>query len=296
MRAKTVRMFPITFQTTLKSLFRSPTFYMAVLLLSVVSIYEAIRGGYSYFSPVLMEMIEDTDPRFAVSRSLFLQNINNACCAEVMMYAMPLFTVISTAVILGHNYSDRFYEIEKAGNVKSSTYLFGRLSALLAVNLVAVIVACLVNHLLYIFTRGGVDGMSTMQIIFESTWRILRWVAVMLLPGILFYMSFTYVIGTVLKSGGAGAVGGMAHIVFYYVVNLILRHRIAPVYFDYLSPIPRKLRHYLYAFEQEAMPVEQNLIQRDTSLGKALICLGVIVGVSVIYVGITYWRQRRRVA
>ena len=78
--------------------------------------------------------------------------------------------------------------------------------------------------------------------------------------------------------------------------QFLLRHRIAPVYFDYLSPIPRKLRHYLYAFEQEAMPVEQNLIQRDTSFGKALICLGVLVGVSAIYVGISYWRQRRRVA
>ena len=269
---------------------------MAFLLFVGVSVFEALKGSYSYFDPVLKEIIWDTDPRFIVSRSLFLQNINNSCCAEVMMYAMPLFAVISTAVILGHNYSDRFYEIEKAGNVRSSTYLFGRLSAILAVNLVAVIVACLTNHLLYIFTRGGVDGMTTMQIIVESTWRILRWVGVMLLPYILFYMSFTYMIGTVLKSGVAGAVGGMAHIVFYYVVNLILRHRIAPVYFDYLSPIPRKLRHYLYAFEQEAMPVEQNLIQRDTSLGKALICLGVIVGVSVIYVGITYWRQRRRVA
>ena len=289
-------MFSTTFKTTLKTLFRSVTFYLAVLLLAVVSIYEAFKGGNGYFDPSIMDMIWDTDPRFIVSRSLFLQNINNACCAEVMMYAMPLFTVISTAVILGHNYSDRFYEIEKAGNVKSSTYLFGRLSAVLAVNLIAVTVACLVNHLLYIFTRGGVDGMSTMQIIFESTWRILRWVGVMLLPCILFYMGFTYAIGTVLKSGVAGAVGGMAHIVFYYVVNLILRHRIAPVYFDYLSPIPRKLRHYLYAFEQEAMPVEQNLIQRDTSLSKALICLGVLVGVTAIYVGISYWRQRRRVA
>lgn len=289
-------MFSTTFKTTLKTLFRSVTFYLAVLLLTVVSIYEAFKGGNGYFDPSIMDMIWDTDPRFIVSRSLFLQNINNACCAEVMMYAMPFFSVISTSVILTRSYADRFYEIEKAGNVKSSTYLFGRLSAVLVVNLIAVTVACLTNHLLYIFTRGGVDGMTTMQILLESTWRILRWVAVMLLPCILFYISFTYVLGSIFKSGVVGAVGGMAHIVFYYVVNLILRHRIAPVYFDYLSPIPRKLRHYLYAFEQEAMPVADNLLQKDTSLGKALICLGVLVGVSVIYVGIAYLRQRRREA
>ncbi|MBQ7336929.1 MAG: hypothetical protein IJW40_00580 [Clostridia bacterium] len=287
-------MFYATFKTTLKTLTRSVIFYLALLLLFGVAVYEAIMGGNGYFSPELMEMIWDTDPRYVLSRGTFLQNINNACCAEIMMYAMPCFTVISTAVILGHSYGDRFYEIEKAGGIKPSTYLYGRLAAILLINVVIVTAACNLNHLWYVFSRGGVEGMSTVQVVAESFVRILRWVGVMLLPCILFYFTFTYALGSVFHSGVVGAAFGMGHVLFYYVVNLMLRHRIAPVYFDYLSPLPRKLRHFLYAYEQEAAPAADVLVQQETSLGKALICLGVLLGVAALYTALAYRRQKCR--
>ena len=175
-------MFYATYKNTFKSLFRSVLFYLSLVLLIGVAIYEAIGGGYGYYDMELQEVIMDTDPRFVLNHETYLSNPNNACCANMMMYAMPLFAVISAVLVLHSNYNDRFYEIEKAGHVKSMTYFMARILALITINAVLIAFTSLLTHYWYVFSRGGVDGMGTMEMLLDSFGRVMRYVVFLAIP------------------------------------------------------------------------------------------------------------------
>ena len=289
-------MFYATYKNTLKSLFRSVIFYLALALLIGVAIYEAIGGGYGYFDMEAMELIMDTDPRFVLNHETYLSNPNNACCANMMMYAMPLFAVISAVLVLHSNYNDRFYEIEKAGNVKSVTYFMARILALITINAVLIAFTSLLTHYWYVFSRGGVDGMGTMEMLLDSFGRVMRYVVFLAIPSLTFYITFTYVIGSIFKNGWVGAIAGMGHVVAYFMGYLMLRLQVGEIgkfYFNYLSPIPNRLRDYLYSFDTADAALMQKTT--ETSLGKAAACVGVLLGVSLIYSAVSYLCQRKRI-
>ena len=285
-----------TYKNTFKTLFRSVIFYLALALLIGVAIYEAIGGGYGYFDMEAMELIMDTDPRFVLTKDNYMQNPNNACCSNMMMYAMPLFAVISTVLVLHSNYNDRFYEIEKAGNVKAVTYFMARILALITINAVLIAFTSLLTHYWYVFSRGGVNGMGTMEMLLDSVGRVLRYVVFLAIPSLTFYITFTYAIGSIFKSGWVGAIAGMGHVIAYFMGNLMLRMQVGEIgrfYFEYLCPIPTKLRSYLYAFDTADVAVHME--RSETSLGKAAACVGVLLGVSVIYSAVSYLCQRKRI-
>ena len=289
-------MFYATYKNTFKSLFRSVLFYLSLVLLIGVAIYEAIGGGYGYYDMELQEVIMDTDPRFVLNHETYLSNPNNACCANMMMYAMPLFAVISAVLVLHSNYNDRFYEIEKAGNVKSVTYFMARILALITINAVLIAFTSLLTHYWYVFSRGGVDGMGTMEMLLDSFVRVMRYVVFLAIPSLTFYITFTYAISSIFKSGWVGAIAGMGHVVAYFMGYLMLRLQVGEIgkfYFNYLSPIPNRLRDFLYSFDTADAALMQEIT--ETSLGKATTCIGVLLGISFIYSAISLLLQRKRI-
>ena len=197
-------MFLSIYKTTIKNLLRSLMFWMAVGLVIGITFYECKNGVYSMYSYSYKEIIYDTDPRFVLELNQYKNLIGNVCISFVMYYAMPIFTVISTVLVLNRDYGDQFFEIEKAGGVRSWKYTGGRISALVTVNFALVFIACFLGVWLYLLTRVGPEGvykMETGELLWDSAKRLIRFIAFMPLPTTLFYISFTYFLGNIFKNG-----------------------------------------------------------------------------------------------
>ena len=75
----------------------------------------------------------------------------------------------------------------------------------------------------------------------------------------------------------------------------MLRHRIAPIYWEYLSPDPRKLKMYFHCYDHMYVEEFEHTLQKyETSLGQAVLCIGILVGLGVVYTAIAYLRTRVR--
>ena len=282
-------MFFTTYKNSIKTLLRSKTFLLSVLLVIFVAIFDATKVHYSKFSLEIWETIMDTDPRYVLEFDIFRQHIQNACLAGIMWYALPLLAVISTALILSRDWGDRFFEIEKAAGNRPLPYVTARLCAILSVNTVVMVFAMLLTFYWYVFSRGGVEGMSVFAMIADSFPRFFKYVLFIGLPCIMMYVGLTYVVGNLLRGGVAGAVAGMGYVVGFYVFYLFFSaSRKYPIYFDYLAPVPMKLRFYLSALDKPSMAIS------GTPLWQAAIGFGVLVGAALIYYAVSYWRVRRR--
>lgn len=286
-------MFQVTYKNSLKTLLRSKTFLLSILLVVFVAVYDAIGNQYAIFDMELMELIWDTDPRFVLSFDQYREHIQNACIAGIMWYALPLLAVISTALILSRDWGDRFFEIEKAAGKRPLSYVGARLSAIVSVNVVVMVFAMILSFYWYVISRGGVDGMGFFAMLGDSLPRILRFALFMGVPCVLMYVGLTYAVGNLLKNSIAGAVAGMGYIVAFYVGYLMLSNggQFA-LYFSYLSPVPHMTRFYLAAFDRNNPAGFMEMMH--TSMEKAAIGIAVLVGVALIYYAVSYWRVRRR--
>ena len=285
-------MFKTIFFTTVKNLFRSAIFWMIAVILTIIAVYEATGVMYNYYDPALGEVIYDNDPRYILQFNTYVQTVMNACVSNVMMYGMPLFTVVSTVIILFRDYGDGFFEIEKSCGMSSSLYLGGRMAALIAVNTVTAFLAVILSLYVYVFTRGEVEGMSILNLLADSVVRVIRVTVFIALPCILLYITLTYAVGSIFSSGIPAAVAGLGYAVFYYVANLMFRFRIAPVYFDYMSPLPQKPRTYFHYFGTEMF---ENVSQSSgVALWQVSLAIGCLIGVSLVYTAVSYIRIRKR--
>ena len=193
-------MFLSVYKTTLKNLFRSLLFWLVIALLIGCSLYEAFSGGSGYYSHELGEMIWDTDPRYVLDEETYVKDaINN--CSYTMLYAMPLMAIVSTFLILSRDYSDGFYEIERAGGRRTLRYLTGRLSALLTVNFIAILLTVFMMSITYVFTRGGVSDMPIGEFWADLIPRTLRNVICVTWPPVAMFVCFTYMLGSLFKNG-----------------------------------------------------------------------------------------------
>ena len=126
----------------------------------------------------------------------------------------------------------------------------------------------------------------------DSTVRLTRHLIVRVIPALIFYIGFTYCVGSLFRSGIVAALCSIGYVVCVTVTNLMLRFRIDPFYFDYLSPNPNKLGHYLHRYDSELF--ESHIANTNTNLGKAAVCVCILVGLGVIYSTIAYLRTRVR--
>lgn len=285
-------MFLHEYKATVKNLFRSAVFWLLIVILVIIAVYEATEVSYSYYDPATKETIEDTDPRYVLSFQTYVQTVMNACVANIMMYGMPLVTVIFAVLVLFRDHGDGFFEIQKAGGIRPSCYLFSRICALLTVSTVVAFLATALSLHVYIITRGGVADHSYISILADSLVRILRVIVCIAFPCIALYTTLTYAVGCIFKNGIAAAVAGLGYAIFYYAVNLMFRFRVASWYFDYLSPLPEESRRYFIYFGSEW---HANIVEMmGASLEKALLAIGCLVAFALVYTLVSYVCVKKR--
>lgn len=271
-----------TFMTTVKNLIRSATFWLVFVIFAIITIYGAAEGFY----------IGDDAPDVVLKYTDFVECVTNSIVAKLLMYSAPIFTVITVVLILHRDYGDSFFEIEKAAGISPFRYLAGRLTALIVINFVVLVFMNMLCLHYYIITRGGVDGMSVGSYLWESTIRLLRVDIFVGMPCLLLYIGLTYCVGALFKNGIPAAIVSMGYAIMFYASYLMFRRRIADVYFEYLSPIPKKLRGFFQWYDTDRF--EMGLEHYKTSLFDVTLCIGFLVGVGILLSVIAYLRIRKR--
>lgn len=284
-------MFSATYKNTLKNIVRSTTFWL-LLLLFVFKIIEVItKYSAGYYDLTLQETIWDTDPRFIVGRSLYLKNTFNEG-RSLSLQILPFITAVATVLVLNRDYGDNFYEIEKAAGVKPSHYLFARLTALATLLAGLGAFFSLVNFHTYFISKGLMPSMDLFTYITDSAFRVLRTYLFVSVPVILFYIGFTYCMGTLFRNGIAAAVVSIGYVLLNFVIYRYFRFRITPLWKDYLATSPHKLAGYFDSINREN--VEEMLELYETNLLEAVLCLCILVGLAVVYSVVAYLRTRKR--
>lgn len=271
------------FHNTVKNILRSKVFWFALAILILTVFRNESAGHYG----------GDTAENYVLSYKNYLQTFTNVFCSSLLMYAMPIFTVITVVPVINRNHDDHFFEIEKAANIKSSSYLWGRIAALTAINGITLLILGFLAFQFYVFSRGGVDGLAMGEYVADMLPRFLRTYFFVALPSILFYIGVTYLIGSVFKSGIASAISGIGYAIFFFVSYLMFRGRIADVYFNYLSPIPYNLRRYFHYYD--SIWFEELAVERySLTVVDPILCISFLVGVPLLCLAAAYWKQTKR--
>ena len=132
----------------------------------------------------------------------------------------------------------------------------------------------------YLYTRGGVEGLTTWETISETLIRVLRVDIFVGMPSLIFYIGLTYFVGALFKNGIPAAIVGMGYSLGFYAAYLMLRFRISEDYFNYFSPIPKKLRQFFHYYNTEWF--EDMITRQKTSVAHVAFCISFLVGVSII--------------
>lgn len=275
-------MFKQTYKNTIKNLLRSPVFWFILLVLIFTVMYDEYTGHYG----------GDTEATFVLSYQNFVQTMTNITCAAILFYPLPIFTTFTVVLILNRDYGDKFYEIEKCAGLRPSTYILGRLAALVTVNFVVLVLLNVTAAIYYTFSRGGVEGHTAMELIKEILIRTIRLDIFVAMPTVLFYIGITYLVGALFKNGIPAAVTSIGYVIAFYMGFLMFRFRVDPLYFDYLSPVPLKLRQYFHYYQTEWW--EDFLVRNDLSIGKVAICIAFLSGVGIVGSLIAYLCTRKR--
>ncbi|MBE6799060.1 MAG: hypothetical protein E7525_04730 [Ruminococcaceae bacterium] len=280
-------MFFLQYKTSFKNLSRAPLFWAALAVVVFAAVYGALEGTY----------YDDNQPQFILDYETYIQQYINICVPKVMVYSMPFFTVVTTALLLSRDYGDGFYEIEKAGGVRPVSYFFGRMAALITVDFVVVTVACYLSFYLYYFTRGGVAELTVPQMLADSLIRMMRLIIFISMPCILMYIGLTYFTGSLFKRSYAGSVVGLGYLVITFAAISVLHIRarqtvFGKFYFDYLLPLPEKIRFYLHNYDTKWF--EGTIKSYGVTAQEAIISVAILVTVAVVYFSLSYILVRRR--
>lgn len=247
-------MFIATFKNTLKTLLRSPSFWMVLAIGLAYSIYnEVMACHYGYVNMETYEMIWDTDPRYVLSFQDYCKMLANAS-KTIAVYSSALVCVVSASVIFLRDYGDRLYEIEKSSGAKPSAYVYGRFASLIAVNTANHFLLIMISVFSYVVTRGGVDGMSLPAAFSDLFVRAFFQELIVGIPSILIYVSVTYLIAALFKSGVAASIGGLLFALFYIVFGKLFVWTGGPIIAfirENLTPVPHKVFDYMYYFRTE---------------------------------------------
>lgn len=278
-------MYVATFRNTVKTLFRSVTFWL------VFAVFAVILIRYGVIDHVKAAPGYELPPQ--INYNQYASVVDNTVHAGSLVYPLAILVVITTVLVLNRDYGDSFYEIEKAAGVSPARYLFGRLSAIVSITFVAQWVLTFIALHMCVFKRGGVEGLSMLQYIGDSFFRLTRTNLCTALPQILFYVGITYLIGTIFKNGIVAAVGGFTNAIVFYVIYYVFGNELWPkTYLDYFSPMPNKLRFF---FAYVGLDTEEMMFSMfDTSFGKALCCIAFLVGFFAVCTAIAYMRLRKR--
>ncbi|MBR6807386.1 MAG: hypothetical protein IKM46_03285 [Clostridia bacterium] len=256
-------MFFKTYKTTFKRIFRSPLFWMVLAIVAVIVFLDAHRGSYggSNYSMTLVKVEEgqaaptgevivtedgemyekvviydshdgDRDSRFRLGYHKYHEVMGHRL-RFMMFYALPCLAVVIVMIVVGGDYKDNFYEIERAGGVRASSYFFGRLCAIATLLFALSFALSLFSFNYYFFTRGGLASLSSTPYpdltvieypfktlggyLFDSTKTILRLVLLCQMPALLLFATFTYMVGSYFESGLVAGIGGNGTVILAYL-------------------------------------------------------------------------------
>ena len=252
-------------------------------VLTVISSHGALVGYYGG---------GDTGDGYILTFHKYVQTISNSGVSTLLLYAFPMFIIVSVALILSRDYGDDFYEIEKANGIKVHTYLIGRLFALITINFLLLILFHSLIVTLNVMTRGGVQSWSLFQFISDASIRVLRFDFFVALPIIVFYVGLTYAIGTLFKSSLVSTILSLSYTIFFYVTFLFLRTTMAETYFNYLSPLPYILRRYIHFYDTEWF--EEYIMRYGITPLKVFLCVLFLVSVATACSLISYIKLKKR--
>ena len=323
-------MFFTTYKTTFKRIFRAPIFWMALLIVVVlvcVDTYKGSYGGGEYSrDPVtgetVMEAHEgDRDPRFVQGYHKYHESIGHRM-RYMMFYAVPVLCVITVMCVISGDYSDNFFEIERAGGVRSSAYFFGRLAAILTLLYSITLILSLFSYNYYFFSRGGIANLTKQtwpdvhkfdwpfttlkEYLLDSTKVIVRMSLGAQLPAILLFTSVTYAIGAYFESGLLSGIGGSVSAVVAFLALQRYSWAYDSVVYKYF--LPAKVGPYKYLSCYDTMLAGEEFYN-DINIGlmgmsgnpylcdslEAVIAwIATMVGISAVCIAISYICTRRR--
>lgn len=278
-------------------MFRAPIFWLILGFLLFIAFHKILQSSFGVFNYTLGESILANDPRFVADYEVYIKVAANSAFYFMYTSYMPLFTVVSTVLILNRDYSDNFYEIEKAAGIKPLVYFFGRLAAIITVNFVFIFILAMLNFHLWFFIRGGVEYLDIGEYLIDSFPRVMRNIIFVGWPCILMYICVTYFWGCTFSSGTLAAILSFSLI----LVNTLLSSysmRFSEEFFkfyrDYLSHTPYKVSMYFYWFDTQGHESFIKSTEIDTSIKKVLICIAIFLVSSLVYITISYIRTRKR--
>ena len=276
-------MFASTYKNTIKTLLRTPTFWMMLAVLFFIVFANNIDGLRSAIG------------KGTIADYSYHNLINNIPVSTIMVYPMPLFAIVSVVLLLNRDYGDMVYEIEKANNIKPRCYIWGRMAALLTVNAIIVILLSFFFLHARITVHGGVDGMSTMAYLCDSFVRLMRVNIFLCIPSLAMFIGLTYAVGAIFMNGFPALVASSVYVIVFYITQFTLHMKWQEgyqIYFRYFNPLPRALRNYLTNVDTDFLDLmmkRYNDTFTDVILG--FCCLTFFAGLGIL---ISYLRIRKR--
>lgn len=275
-----------TYLNTLKIIFRSATFWLLFAILIITAVSGAIGGFY----------VGDDEPGMVLSYNDYIQVVANSLISTLAFTALPLFGIVTTVLVLNRDYGDDFFEIDKAAGVPYFRYLTGRLAAIISIAAIATVVSHGLCLHLYLYTRGGVPYLGKWNYFGDSLVRMLRIDLCVMLPSLVFYITLTYFLGTVLKKGIYAAGASFVYLLCFYVpftrFRFLLTSEAIQTYFDYFSPLPWKLRNFFHAYDTEWH--EATIEMFGITWKDALTGLIFLIACGIVFSLISYKRIRKR--
>lgn len=281
-------MFLISTKNTFKTIIRSASFWLIIAVFILIAFYSVSSLSYSYYDLDLKEYIYDTDPRFSLDYQGYIKQF---CTVfdSLMPYAVPLLSIVTTALIALRDYGDNFFEIEKASGIKHFRYITGRLGTLIFINMtITAIVAIVMLHTI-VLPRNGYTGSSYWV---ESWLRIMQNVLARALPCICFYVALAYSLCTIVKNALLSSALCLGCMIACYAADLLSVSNTG-IFLEYLTPTgSNKVIYYLYYNDTEWF--DWMLETFDTSLIEAVACITLLIGTSLLFSLISYLRIRKR--
>lgn len=286
-----------TYKNAVRTIFRSALFWFAVILVLVIVVQNALQVHSTRAlveNDTLVGQINDKEEEFRqyMTHNFYVQTVLNTQCAALMVYVMPLFAVITTTLILSRDHGDGFFEIEKAAGVKAIHHFLGRISAIFTVNILGGLIFGLISLHTYFFTRGGPPDFFNyvMEYLGDSSVRILRIFFCASILAVAFYISVTYMVGSLLISGFAGAVVGFASVLFTVAACSFLRMRLPTFFTDYLSPYSINFCSFWGTYDSDLFTHPANTFKTSD----VLIYTGIFTGISILFLTFSYFQTKRR--
>ena len=287
--------FTATYRASIKTLLRAPLLWLLLLFALAMVIFKLSQVHHGYLQQLedgtFGEMIYDNDPRYVLSYETYVglfYNLN----PMVMRYIVPLFCAISTMILLVRNHDDKVFEIEKSLNVGAGNYILGRLAAIVTINILVGLFLSSTYVCGYYFTRGGVPELDLLEYFADFSARLIRIFCNCIVPGILFYITFTLLAGTLVRNGIVGGIIGIVMAISYYLISTYWM-RMPTILVEYINPSPQKLFNYWGFCGTDLFdnPYMEHLKFTESEM---LAFLVTIFALSALMVIATYYSTKRR--